>query len=294
MQTKYKIGIMGVGMVGGALKKYYESENVRPSVYDKFKNLGSLEEVNLADVIFIAVPTPYDEKTCGFDLSYVREAISQIQGGTLSVPMPTLSVGGKIIIIKSTVLPGTTELLQKEFPRHKIIFSPEFLTEATALRDMFCPNRQIVGTTEKSADVGQEIMNLLPRAPFEKIVPSKEAEMVKYFGNTLYALRVAFANQMYDLCGKMGIDYETVKECAKPEPMVGKSHLEIFHKGYRGYGGKCLPKDTRALIQLGQKAEMEMTLLKAAEVYNNALIATQGIADHEKIGVIKLDLDKDR
>ncbi|MEK7211117.1 MAG: hypothetical protein AAB731_00620, partial [Patescibacteria group bacterium] len=131
-------------------------------------------------------------------------------------------------------------------------------------------------------------------APVEKIVPSKEAEMVKYFGNTLYALRVAFANQMYDLCGKMGIDYETVKECAKPAPMVGKSHLEIFHKGYRGYGGKCLPKDTRALIQLGQKAEMEMTLLKAAEVYNNALIATQGIADHEKIGVIKLDLDKDR
>ena len=281
MQTKYKIGIIGVGMVGGALKKYYESENVRPFVYDKFKNLGSLEEVNSADVIFIAVPTPYDEKTGGFDLYYVRVAMAQIHGG-------------KIIIIKSTVLPGTTELLQKEFSQHKVLFSPEFLTEATALRDMFCPNRQIVGTTEKSADVGQEIMNLLPRAPFEKIIPAKEAEMVKYFGNTLYAVRVAFANQMYDLCGKIGIDYETVKECAKPEPMVGKSHLEIFHKGYRGYGGKCLPKDTRALIQLGAKAGAEMSLLKAAEGYNNDLIATQGIADHEKIGVIQLDLDKDR
>lgn len=281
MQTKYKIGIMGVGMVGGALKKYFESESVRPLVYDKFKNLGSLEEVNAADVVFIAVPTPYDEKTCGFDLSYVRQAVSEIKGE-------------KIIVIKSTVLPGTTELLQKEFSRHKILFNPEFLTEATALRDMFCPNRQIVGVTDKSADAGQEVMNLLPRAPFERIVPSKEAEMVKYFGNTLYALRVAFANQMYDLCGKMGVDYETVKECAKPEPMVGKTHLEIFHKGYRGYGGKCLPKDTRALIQLGAKAGMEMSLLKAAEAYNNALIATQGIADHEKIGVIQLDLDKDR
>ena len=281
MITKYKIGIMGVGMVGGALKKYFESENVRPLVYDKFKNAGSLEEVNGADVIFIAVPTPYDEKTCGFDLSYVRQAISEIKGE-------------KIVVIKSTVLPGTTELLQKEFPQHKMMFNPEFLTEATALRDMFCPNRQIVGVTDKSADAGQEVINLLPRAPFERIVPSKEAEMVKYFGNTLYALRVAFANQMYDLCGKMGIDYETVKECAKPEPMVGKSHLEIFHKGYRGYGGKCLPKDTRALIQLGNKAGMEMSLLKAAEVYNNALVAMQGITDHEKIGVVQLDLDKDR
>jgi UDPglucose 6-dehydrogenase len=281
MITKYKIGIMGVGMVGGALKKYFESENVRPLVYDKFKNAGSLEEVNGADIIFIAVPTPYDEKTCGFDLSYVRQAIAEIKGE-------------KIVVIKSTVLPGTTELLQKEFPQHKMMFNPEFLTEATALRDMFCPNRQIVGVTDKSADAGQEVLNLLPRAPFERIVPSKEAEMVKYFGNTLYALRVAFANQMYDLCGKMGIDYETVKECAKPEPMVGKSHLEIFHKGYRGYGGKCLPKDTRALIQLGNKAGMEMSLLKAAEVYNNALVAMQGIADHEKIGVIQLDLDKDR
>jgi len=281
MITKFKIGIMGVGMVGGALKKYFESENVRPLVYDKFKNLGSLDEVNTADVVFIAVPTPYDEKTGGFDLSYVREAIGQIRSG-------------KIVIIKSTVLPGTTELLQKEWPQHKILFNPEFLTEATALRDMFCPNRQIAGVTDKSADVGQEVMNLLPRAPFEKIVPSKEAEMVKYFGNTLYALRVAFANQMYDLCGKMGVDYETVKECAKPEPMVGKTHLEIFHKGYRGYGGKCLPKDTRALIQLGARAGMEMSVLKAAEAYNNSLIAMQGIRDHEKIGVIQLDLDKDR
>ena len=278
---KYKIGIMGVGMVGGALKKYYESENVKPLVYDKFKNYGSLEEVNAADVIFIAVPTPYDEKTCGFDLSYVRQAISEIKGE-------------KIVVIKSTVLPGTTELLQKEFPQHKMMFNPEFLTEATALRDMFCPNRQILGTTESSANVGQEVMNLLPRAPFEHVVPSKEAEMVKYFCNTLYALRVAFANQMYDLCGKMGIDYETVKECAKPEPMVGRSHLEIFHKGYRGYGGKCLPKDTRALIQLGNKTGIEMTLLRAAEAYNNALVAMQGVADHEKIGVIQLDLDKDR
>jgi UDPglucose 6-dehydrogenase len=105
--------------------------------------------------------------------------------------------------------------------------------------------------------------------------------MVKYFGNAFYALKVAYANQMYDLCQKMGVDYNLVKECAKAEPMmVGdqqNTHLEIFHKGYRGYGGKCLPKDTRSIIQLAEKFGVDLSLLKKAEEYNNALGNAQGI-----------------
>jgi UDP-glucose 6-dehydrogenase len=97
--------------------------------------------------------------------------------------------------------------------------------------------------------------------------------MTKYYGNTWFSVKVVFANQMYDLCQKAGVDYDAVRECVSADKRIGRTHLEIFHKGYRGYGGKCLPKDTRALIQLGDKLGVEMALLKKVEELNNRLVA---------------------
>jgi UDPglucose 6-dehydrogenase len=277
MSLNYKIGIMGVGMVGGALLRYFvQQKRIQPVLYDPLKNLDNALELNEADVVFICVPTPYDEEGGGFDLSYIEQAFGVLRGN-------------KIVVIKSTVLPGTTESFQQKYPQHKILFNPEFLTETTADYDMLFPTRQLVGYTEKSKDIAEAVLELLPSAPFKKILLVKEAETVKYFGNTLYALKVAFANQIYDLCQKLGVNYETVKECAKAEPMVGKTHLEIFHKKYRGYGGKCLPKDTRALIQLGERIGVDLSILKTAEKYNNELTAKQGIKNQEKP-----DLEKER
>jgi len=278
MQSKeIKIGIMGVGMVGGSLLRYFvQQKRVQPVLYDPLKNLNNASELNGAEIIFVCVPTPYDEVKGGFDLSYIEQAFGILDGE-------------KIVVIKSTVLPGTTESFQQKYPQHKVLFNPEFLTETTADYDMLYPTRQLVGYTEKSKDAAETVLELLPSAPFKKILPAREAETVKYFGNTLYALKVAFANQIYDLCQKLGIDYETVKECAKAEPMVGKTHLDIFHKSYRGYGGKCLPKDTRALIQLGERAGIDLSILKTAEKYNNELIFKQGIKNQEKP-----DLEKER
>ncbi|GAI10197.1 unnamed protein product [marine sediment metagenome] len=113
-----RIGVCGVGMVGGALKNYFEKKGIKPLLYDKGKNLGSIKEVNQADIIFICVPTPFDKEK-GFDLSFIEAACQNISGG-------------KIVVIKSTVLPGTTEKLQKKYPQHKFLFNPEFLSEATA------------------------------------------------------------------------------------------------------------------------------------------------------------------
>jgi UDPglucose 6-dehydrogenase len=98
--------------------------------------------------------------------------------------------------------------------------------------------------------------------------------MVKYYGNTWFSAKVVFANQMYDLCQKIGVDYEIVKEAAAADKRIGPTHLEIFHKGYRGYGGKCLPKDTRALIQLGKQVGAPMELLETVEKINNRLVAS--------------------
>jgi len=125
-------------------------------------------------------------------------------------------------------------------------------------------------------------MQLLPLAPFERILPATEAETVKYFGNTWFSVKVSFANQMYDLCQKLGIDYDRMVEAAAADKRIGRTHLNIFHKGYRGYGGKCLPKDIKALIQLADKKGVDLKLHKVAEEINNKLMEEQGIDDPEK------------
>ena len=255
---KLKIGIIGVGMVGGALTRYFESIGRKVFVYDKYNGAGSTEKVNQADIIFICVPTPYDKKK-GFDLSAVEEAFKIIKGR-------------KIVVIKSTVLPGTTEKLQKKYPQHKILINPEFLTEQTADQDMRYPDRQIIGYTKKSYTVARDILQILPLASFERILPATEAEMVKYFGNNWFSVKVVFANQMYDLCQALKIDYDRVMECAAADKRIGRTHLEIFHKGYRGYGGKCLPKDIKSLIQFGNKLKVNLKLLKITEEINNQLL----------------------
>ncbi len=250
-----KIGIMGVGMVGGAVARVFENS----VLYDPHKKIGSLPEINTADIIFVCVPTPYDEERGGFDLSIVKEAIEHLRGN-------------KIIVIKSTILPGTTELFQKKYPQHRFLFNPEFLTELTADQDMRYPDRQIVGFTKESYPVAGDLMQMLPMAPFERLLPATEAEMVKYFGNTWFATKVVFANQMYDVCKALGIDYDRVKESAAADKRIGRSHLAVIHKGYRGYGGKCLPKDTRALIQKAKELGVDFGLLERVEEINNTLV----------------------
>jgi UDPglucose 6-dehydrogenase len=264
-----KIGIIGVGMVGGALRNYFESIGVKPFLYDKFQKLGSVEEVNRAEVVFVVVPTPYDQKTKKFDDSYIKAAFKILKSP-------------KTVIIKSTVLPGTTERFQKQYPKHKVFFNPEFLTELTADQDMRFPDRQIIGYTSKSYNIAKDILHLLPLAPFERIMPATAAEMVKYFGNNWFAVKVAYANQMYDLCQKIGVDYDTVMEAAAADKRIGRSHLEVWHKGYRGYGGKCLPKDIKALIAFADSKGVSLEVHKAAERVNNQLMKDQHIKDPEK------------
>jgi UDPglucose 6-dehydrogenase len=268
---KPKIGIIGVGMVGGAMKRCFEAKGLKPFIYDKFKNFGSLEEINQADIIFVCVPTPYNKKR-GFDLSFVEQALSNIDGR-------------KIVVIKSTVWPGTVEKLQKEYPQHKILFNPEFLSEATADQDMRRPDIQIIGCTKASKSAAKQVLNILPKAPFSRIVSSAEAEMVKYFHNVHGALKVIFANQMFDLCRALDIDYKNVKECAAASKHVlTDMYLNVWLGKYRGYGGSCFPKDIRALIQFGDKIGVNLELLKTTEKINNQMMKTQGIRDPEKLG----------
>lgn len=261
-----KIGIVGTGMVGGALKDYFESKGRKLFLYDKGKRVGSIEKVNEAELVFICVPTPYNGS---FDLSIVRQTCRNLKDN-------------KVIVIKSTVVPGTTDSLQREFPQHIFLFNPEFLVEERSVEDMFKPDRQIMGYTQASKDIAGQVLELLPRAPYERSMPAAEAEMIKYFGNTFLSVKVIFGTQMYELCKKMGIDYDTVREGASADPRIGPSHLDVFHGGYQGYGGKCLVKDIRALIEIAEKSGIDLKVHKIVEQINNQLMAKQGIKDPEK------------
>lgn len=263
-----KIGIFGVGMVGGTLKRYFEKEkDFQLFLYDK-NGVGSLEELNKADFIYVCLPTPYVPGK-GCDTSIVEAGVSQISGE-------------KVVIIKSTVVPGTTEMLQKKFPQHKFLFNPEFLTEAACDKDMCFPDKQVVGHTKESYSMAEEILQQLPQAPYVKIVPSKVAEFIKYGNNTWLAVKVAANNELYDLAKKMGFseeDWGEVVAGIASDKRIGGSHLTIIHEGKRGYWGKCLPKDIKALLEFSKQNGVDMPVRDSVNAYNDKLLKDQGLKE---------------
>jgi UDP-glucose 6-dehydrogenase len=241
-----KIGIIGGGFIGEVLKKYYP----QAKIYDKFKELDSLKETLDQEIIFIA----FNLKDNGLK-SY--EEISEY-----AKKAPT----GTAFIIKSTFVPGTTDKLQEEFPQHIFIYNPEFLTELTAWEDFTKPIFQILGMPHQALPVWKEIFDILPDAPIKRIISPLDAELLKHAKNSYYALKVTFFNQLYDAAKEIGADYETVREILTKDPWIGDSHSLIFHKGYRGYDGKCLSKDPKMLAKVAK-----FPLIDHIEKYNGDL-----------------------
>jgi UDPglucose 6-dehydrogenase len=252
-----KIGLIGVGMVGTQVKDWFERNGDKIFVYDKDKGLGSMIEVNQADIIFVCVPTPYSGDE--YDLSILEEVISNIDDN-------------KTVVIKSTVNPGTTDYFQQKYPNKVFMFNPEFLTEATARNDFFNPDMQILGVPHQGYALANEILSLLPRAPYTSIVSPVDAEWIKKIRNAFYSVKVIFFNEIFDIMNTCGMgDYETVRNIFTKDKMIGDSHSIIYHKGLRGFGGKCLPKDTYSLIDFARKMGRPSELLEVVKKINYKL-----------------------
>lgn len=248
------IGIIGLGFVGRVI---YDWFGPTTRVYDKYSPGYQKDDINDAEIIFICVPTPYNN---GFDDSEVVDALKKINSG-------------KIVVIKSTVLPGSTKKYQKRFPKLKIMFNPEFLAEKTAKKDFEHPERQIMGVTTKSRDAAMHVMDILPLAPYSLIVDSSVAEMAKYANNVFLALKVTWAGEIYDICKSNGINYEQVKWIVGHDTRIGQSHMDVMDEEYRGFGGKCLPKDLKALIQFAEKNKVDVELLKMVNYINSQYVS---------------------
>ncbi len=259
-----KVGIIGWGIVGQATGKGLASKN-EVIWYDKYREGGNtLEEVlDKSEFIFICVPTPMHADYSGIDLSVVDsvvdEVVPQVSGGDLPAQ------AGKIVIIKSTVIPGATAGYAKKYPNVKFAMVPEFLTEKNPDQDFLHPARTIIGAYDK--EVAERVKSLhqsvLPEdAPYFLTDPTS-AELAKYMSNTMLAAKVLLANEYYALAQKLGINYDGVREMVEADKRIG-THLKVpGPDGDLGFGGKCFPKDIVALLGLGRTLGVDLSALEA-------------------------------
>ena len=268
MILKQKIGVVGNGFVGGAVKFGFSPQvgcDAEVRVYDKNpdKSTHSLEEtVNESDFIFLSVPTPANEDgSINIDIiTNALEDINEVHNGKANA-----------ILIRSTVIPGTTWALQTKYPNLNILFNPEFLTERSANFDFINQSRFIVGNSgqQMSAMKSEQFVELI-KDRFGDCVAVMEtsyetAELIKYMSNCFFATKVSFMNEMYQIAEKIDANWDEAVSGFVSDGRIGHSHLGVpGHDGKFGFGGSCFPKDIQAMIDFAEMFGLNPSVLKGA------------------------------
>ena len=261
-----KIGIVGQGYVGTAVKEVF-SKHYEVDAFDldeSKRDVDYIEDIiDRNDIIFVCVPTPM-KKDGSCDTSIVEGVVHELNDLAM-----TRQCANRIIAIKSTIPPGTTNRLNKECKYVSVIFNPEFLTEANFIDDFKNQNRIIIGGERPSTTKLRQVYSLaFPNAKIVK-TGSITAEMVKYFTNTFLATKVSFANEMKMICDELNIDYDKVVEYSTYDERLGKSHWAVpGPDGKLGFGGSCFPKDINALINLCGEMDIPARTLLGAWITN--------------------------
>jgi len=264
-----KIGIIGRGFVGGAISVGFESQGHEILVHDTKLNT-KIEDVMEAKLIYICVPTPSSEDgSCNTDI--VESVLGELS---------ELNYKGAVCV-KSTIVPGTTQKFRQIFGNLNLNFVPEFLREKTAVEDFLHNNNVLVigSEDEEVIELVKESHGTLPTHTVT--MTSTEAELTKYFSNTYKAMRVTFANAFYNLCQSMGSDYDKVKDAFLFHG-IGDGHYLRVNKQFGGYGGTCLPKDSKALAKLVDELGLPMDIFKVI-VSDNEIFTKTGQKGREEI-----------
>ena len=254
------VNVLGYGFVGGAMGHLCKENNVKFCVYDivkkdessalqTFSSLSDIirfsEKRNETNIYFICVPTPSNsEGQC--DTSIVENVITNLN---------SLVTKKSIIIIKSTVQPGTTrKFTNKTNTLLDIVFCPEFLTEKNFKSDMYNADFVLLGfnnlENEELLTTTSNVMRLLYKHKSVDVYHRsyEECEIFKYTINVYLSVKVWYFNEIYELCGKFGIDYSQFRQDLLPlEPRIGMSHTVVPGDHGRGFSGSCLPKETRGM-----------------------------------------------
>ncbi len=254
IMSNVKIGFIGQGYVGKNYADDFESRGHSIIRYAKEEPYcANKDKIKDCEVVFVAVPTPTTEG--GYDASIIRSVLS-------------LTNAGAIIVLKSTIFPGLTKVIQKEFPDRIVMHSPEFLSEATAAYDAAHPFLNVIGVSNNSAEhrrAAELVLAILPEAPLKSIVTSEEAELIKYAHNCSAYTQIIFFNLMYDLAQKFGADWKAIEEVLKADPHIPNRYASPVHKSGRGAGGHCFIKDFAALREVYKKTAGDLDGTKVLE-----------------------------
>jgi UDPglucose 6-dehydrogenase len=230
-----KIGIVGLGVVGEAVKHGLERIGHTVRGYDIKHPQTSLGQLMDTRIMFLSLPTPCDPETNVCDTSIVENVVREIEKAGYQ----------GLVVVKSTVTPGTTDMLKERHPKLRFAFCPEFLRERAAYTD-FVENHDVcvIGAyTDEDYELIKEAHGNLPKA-FARLTPI-EAEFSKYFSNVYNAMRIIFANSFYDVATGAGADYAKIKRAMVLRNNIEDAYLDC-NENFRGFGGVCLPKDTQA------------------------------------------------
>ena len=263
---KLKLGIVGAGFVGGSVINGFD-KNVEQFVVDPAYNDNTIDM--LIDfgpsITFICVPTPKSVNHKDVDVSAVRQGLSDLYDR-----------GYKgIAAIKSTITPKHLTTMKKDFGV-KIVYNPEFLTEANAHQDFINPNMQVLGGKWRDCDTVEKAYN---RHSSVKVVPTFKvdlvtASLIKYTINSWLATKVIFFNELRELHDASGAstDWESFTEMLTNDPRMGNTHMRVpGPDGERGFGGHCFPKDTEAFLHYAEKNDIDMSVLKKAVSKNKKI-----------------------
>lgn len=262
MFTINSVGIVGLGFVGSAVKNAHQKNSHLPlHTFDIVKestcsNLAELTKKS--DLIYVCVPTPM-AKNGACDTTIVENVVSVICENT----------SGKVIVIKSTVTPGTTQKLQQKYNNNIICFNPEFLTEANSYKDFLHQKVCLLGIDTMvdsfiKTDIFNNIKSVIDTVEYSEITTPIAAEFFKYAANTFLATKVSFANEMFTLAQSLNLDWEHFSNILQQDTRLGKTHWKVpGPDGKFGWGGSCFPKDLSALLVFAKQSNISMPLLKA-------------------------------
>ncbi len=285
-----KISIIGFGFVGSAMYKSFENkgflldENI--FLYDKYKNggIGSIENILLSSIVFLALPTIYNEELCSYDLDPIYECCNYLS---------TNDYDGTIVI-KSTVEPGTISQLESIYPNLNFVHNPEFLTARTAYEDFNNQTHIVLGkglrcSNKNFSNIKNFYSQYYPDAFISECL-STESETMKIFCNSFYAVKVQFFTELYLLCKNINCDYDTVKKLMLNNNWINPMHTNIpGPDGNISYGGLCFPKDTNALNEFMKKNLSPNLLLEACIQERNEMRGDNDNIKKQKEDNFKLD-----
>lgn len=256
------IGIIGLGFVGGAMFKSFSEKGVSIIGYDKYKNggIGSLESILNCDIVFLCLPTLFNEELKEYNKGPINEVCLELEKNKYN----------GVVVVKSTVEPETINKLSKKY-NLKLCHNPEFLTARTAYEDFHNQTHIVLGsglnTTNEDMNIVKEFYKRHYPDANISISTSLESESMKIMCNSFYASKIMLFNEYYLLCKKNGSDFNKIKSLMLKNKWINPMHTGVpGPDGKLGYGGACFPKDTQALCEYMKSYNSPSTILESVIV----------------------------